>query len=127
MKFIDEARNWYKLYSVQVMAVLAALAALEGYFNTFSMFVPDKWKPWLVSLFALAAIAGRLIDQTKVVVEGKEKKLDALAVKTAEASEQAADPTVDFSLRAKFVAKRDALKREFDRLYALLQNVRDRT
>lgn len=121
IKLIDEARNWWKLYSVQIMLVLTFLAGLEGVWGTVSWLVPAGLRPYAVALFALAGIVARLIDQSKVVTEGELKKANALAAKTGELAAQV-DEAQTSTEAAELAKKRDIAKAEFDRLVLLINS-----
>lgn len=119
MKLVDEARNWWKLYSVQLMALLAFLSVLEANWSVLSMFVPASLHPYVVAAFAVAAIVGRLIDQKAVVVEGQEKKLGTLAEQLENVYDDLHDAYGD--AKVKLAAKQVELRAEYDRLLNVIR------
>lgn len=71
--FWVQLKNFYRLYSTQIMAVLAAISVAEGYFQAFSYFLPDDWFPYFSALFAIAAILARMLPQPETVADINQK------------------------------------------------------
>lgn len=66
MKLVPNVKEAYKWFSVQIMAVIAFLPV--AYYmlpeETLAL-IPDTWKPWVVTVVAIAGIIGRVVDQSK--------------------------------------------------------------
>ena len=64
MKLIPDARRSWRLFSMQLAAVAAVLPqAWAAMPEDLKAWVPEEWRPHVVSAVAVAIIIGRLIDQ----------------------------------------------------------------
>ncbi len=69
MKLIENWKDGHKFYSViAATAAFAVEVAGQIPFEALS-FLPDSWRPWVVSALIAAAIAGRFISQKKPSLE----------------------------------------------------------
>lgn len=67
MRMVPEWRQSWRLLSVQALALLAALPlAWAELPPDIKDMIPAEWRPWIVSVLAVAGIAGRLIRQPSV-------------------------------------------------------------
>lgn len=64
MKLVPNARQAWRWLSVQLLTLIAALQVFWETLPAEAMAViPDDWRGWITLGLALAALAGRLIDQ----------------------------------------------------------------
>jgi hypothetical protein len=70
MKLVDNAREAWRWFSVQIAALMAVLpfAWMELPADV-KAYVPTEWRPWIVSGLAVAVIVGRLVAQPKAGVK----------------------------------------------------------
>ena len=64
MKLVPDARRSWRWFSMQVLTALAAAPLIWAAIPPdVQAFLPPEWRPWVLTLMAVAGIAGRLIDQ----------------------------------------------------------------
>ena len=64
MKLVKDARKAWRWFSVQLAGVLIVLPQAWEYMPADAKsWVPDEWKPVVVSALGIAIIAGRLVAQ----------------------------------------------------------------
>ena len=65
MRLVDNARNFWKWFSVQALAVLGIIAAVWPVLPPEAQaLVPEPWRPWVLVAVAVGGIFGRVIDQS---------------------------------------------------------------
>lgn len=66
MQLIQNWRQSWRMYSVQVLGALAVLPLAWDYVPPeMRALIPDGWHPYIIAAVAIGGIAGRLIDQGK--------------------------------------------------------------
>jgi len=59
MKLIEDWKQAWKFFSVQIAAVISLMGFAYDYLPAMQQYLPEGWVKWA----ALAIIAGRVIDQ----------------------------------------------------------------
>lgn len=71
MKLIPQWRRAWRMFSVQAMAAAGVLqVAWETHPEAIKAVVPASWVPWITVSVLLFGIAGRLVKQRGVDVQG---------------------------------------------------------
>lgn len=64
MRLVEDARRAWRWFSVQALAILALIPVIWAELPPESQaLLPEAWRPWALTLVAVAGIAGRLIRQ----------------------------------------------------------------
>ena len=63
IQLIDNAKNWWKIWSVQVFGLIAFLSLLQQNWPAFQQFVPQQYHGYVISFFAFVGAVTRLIKQ----------------------------------------------------------------
>lgn len=67
MKLIDEARHWWRMFSVQAMgAALAIQGAWEALPDDMKASIPHEWVTRTTATLLVLGLLGRLVRQDKV-------------------------------------------------------------
>ncbi len=65
MKVVSNARSAWRWFSVQAAAVVALIPVAWAQLPPETQaLIPDQYRPWAITVVAVAGILGRLIDQS---------------------------------------------------------------
>lgn len=66
IKWIANARNWWKIWSVQFFSLIALLSLLQQNWSEFKQFIPEQYQGTIISILAFAGALSRLVRQTSM-------------------------------------------------------------
>lgn len=66
MKTVDDAKDWWRWYSMRFMAAAAAFPVIWAQIPPDAKaLIPESVEPWIPVALIIAAMLGRVIDQPK--------------------------------------------------------------
>lgn len=114
---IPEAKQAWRFTSVQIMALLAVISALEAKFQILAPMIPEPYRTWAVTFFAVAAIIARLWPQPDATAKARDGKLSTLAAEVLDLKSRldaARDPVEHDTLRDKLAERKLQLEKLYD-------------
>jgi len=115
---IPEAKQAWRFTSVQIMALLAVISALEAKFQIMAPLIPEPYRTWAVTFFAIAAIIARLWPQPDATAKARDGKMSSLADQILDLKQQldnvGHDPVAHDEVRQKIMDKKLQLEKLYD-------------
>lgn len=72
VQWIDNVRNWWKIWSVQAFSVIALLSLIQGHWEAYKNFVPEQYHGYVIAFFSFVGLIARLLKQIDLSQPGDE-------------------------------------------------------
>lgn len=72
--FVQDLKNWYKLWSVQLMGLLAVFSFIEGALPYWQTVIPTSVYPWVVGIISTLAALARFIKQNDLIKDENDEQ-----------------------------------------------------